>query len=51
VIPLPHFHQKIKKKKNYFLWGPDADRIEKEVNDVIKRINEENKRKRKNKKI
>lgn len=39
------------KRKNDFLWGPDADRIEKEVNDVIKRINEENKRKRKNKKI
>jgi hypothetical protein len=39
------------KRKNDFLWGPDADRIEKEVNDVIKRINEENKRKRKNNKI
>ena len=34
------FHPVNSKRKNDFLWSQDIDRIEKEVNDVIKRIEE-----------
>ena len=35
------------KRKTDYLWGPDADRIDKEVDDVIKRIEENIKKKKK----